>query len=94
MNERSPEDKALIDSLIRDAGRYQLAFQVVYELAVYGPGNAGQIAERMAEHDDSGENPPVSAEWVDEALGELDQWSLLDYDGLEDGDPIRLVSGP
>lgn len=83
----------LIDGLMRSIGRYQLAMQVVYELAVYGPGNAGQIAERMTEHDDSGELPSVTAEMVDGALGELDQWSLLDFDGLEESDPIRLVSG-
>lgn len=88
-------DRELIEQaveLMRSAGRYQMALQVAYELAVYGPGNAAQIAERMTEHDDG--RGEIRTEWVDEALGELDAWSLLVFDGLEETDPVRLVSGP
>lgn len=71
------------------AAHYQLALQVVYELAVYGPGNAGQIADRMTERDE--ERGEISRERVDDAFAELDLWALLDYVGLEDGDPVSLV---
>lgn len=91
MSTPAPNTDALMERWMHDTGRYQMALQVVYELAVYGPGTAAQIAERLTEHDDSGEMGPVQAQWVDEAFAELDLWSLLDYAGLEEVDPVSLV---
>lgn len=80
---------AMLDSMQNKIGTMQMALRVAYELAAYGPGTAPQIAERLTEHDD--DHYPVKAKWVDEALGELDSWSLLEFSGLEDADPIALV---
>jgi hypothetical protein len=90
MNTSTINYAALAEKCLADIGRYQLALQVVYELAVYGPGNAAQIAERMTDRDE--ERGPILEQWVDDALAELDLWSLLDYSGLENKDPVSLVS--
>lgn len=80
--------EALFQDSEKRTSALQMALAVAYELAAYGPGTAPQIAERMTDHDE--ENHLVRDEWVDEALDVLDQWSLLEFSGLEDTDPVSL----
>jgi hypothetical protein len=42
----------------------------------------------MTEKDEDGMS--YSEEHVNDALGVLDEWSLLDFSGLEDNDPVAL----
>lgn len=89
MNVEGIDKDAVTESLAREVGKLQFALRVAYELAMYGPGTTPQIVDRMIQYDDEG--MPIHEQWVDEALGTLDQWSLLDFSGLEDTDPVSLV---
>lgn len=73
---------------IRSISRYQMALRVVHELLDGGPGNAAQIAERLTEKNEDG--CVFTERQVDDALGELDYYSLLEYPSLEDGAPVGL----
>jgi hypothetical protein len=77
-----------MDALSRSLSDYQLALRVVYELLEDGPGNAAQLAERLTEKDEDGSF--YSEQWVNDAISVLDVFSLLDFDGLAEDDPVRL----
>jgi hypothetical protein len=81
-------------SLMTLVCNYQMALRVVREMAIRGPGSAAQIAERMTEAmKENGDDPIIfTTELVVEAFSVLDQWDLLDLQGLEDDDPVGLVS--
>jgi hypothetical protein len=76
-----------MESSMKRIAEYQMALRVVGEL-LDGSGNAGELAERMTEKDEDGMS--YSEEHVNDALGVLDEWSLLDFFGLEDNDPVAL----
>lgn len=79
---------ALLDGMTRQIADHQMALRVVFELLERGPGNAGQLAERMTEYAEDGEQ--VKEEWVEEALCVLDPYALLDYPSLDDDGVVAL----
>lgn len=81
---------ALTRSMSDTIGNLQMALRVVRELIDEGPGTPGALAERMTEKDEDGLT--FSEEHVSEAVGILDQWSLLSFPEF-DTDPDSEVVG-